>query len=158
MKQIAYIFAISLFSFLSSGIAKADHNNEEDWKQKMMSEKIAFLTMELGITPEEAQNFWPVYNQISKERDEAIKKVFKSFKALEDAVNAGKSDKEISKLLEEYLDALNKQGTIDKSAYQAYAKVLPTAKLAKLYVSEEKFRRQNIRKLHGSDGRPAPKK
>ena len=35
----------------------------EDWKEKIQSEKIAFLTTEIGLTPEEAQAFWPVYNQ-----------------------------------------------------------------------------------------------
>ena len=71
-----------------------------------MSEKVAFLTIEMGITPEEAQAFWPVYNQVEKERDEAVRLVFQSFKALEDAVAAGKSEKEVAKLLETYLDAL----------------------------------------------------
>ena len=154
MKKTIYIFTALVLMLVSAVSALA----EENWKEKMMSEKIAFLTMEMGITPEEAQVFWPVYNQIDKERDEAMRKVFGSFKALEDAMSAGKSEKDISKLLEDYLEALDKQGDIEKKAYQAYSKVLPVAKLAKLYVSEEKFRRQHIRKLHAGEGRPAPRK
>lgn len=154
MKKTIYIFTALVLMLVSAVSALA----EENWKEKMMSEKIAFLTMEMGITPEEAQVFWPVYNQIDKERDEAMRKVFRSFKALEDAMSAGKSEKDISKLLEDYLEALDKQGDIEKKAYQAYSKVLPVAKLAKLYVSEEKFRRQHIRKLHAGEGRPAPRK
>ena len=154
MKKTIYIFTALVLMLVSAVSALA----EENWKEKMMSEKIAFLTMEMGITPEEAQVFWPVYNQIDKERDDAMRKVFGSFKALEDAMSAGKSEKDISKLLEDYLEALDKQGDIEKKAYQAYSKVLPVAKLAKLYVSEEKFRRQHIRKLHAGEGRPAPRK
>lgn len=154
MKRTIYIFTALVLMLASAVSALA----EENWKEKMMSEKIAFLTMEMGITPEEAQVFWPVYNQIDKERDEAMRKVFGSFKAMEDAMSAGKSEKDISKLLEDYLEALDKQGDIEKKAYQAYSKVLPVAKLAKLYVSEEKFRRQHIRKLHGGEGRPGPRK
>ena len=154
MKRTIYIFTALVLMLASAVSALA----EENWKEKMMSEKIAFLTMEMGITPEEAQVFWPVYNQIDKERDEAMRKVFGSFKAMEDAISAGKSEKDISKLLEDYLEALDKQGDIEKKAYQAYSKVLPVAKLAKLYVSEEKFRRQHIRKLHGGEGRPGPRK
>lgn len=158
MKSILYTIAISLLMLASAASSKADNRPEGDWKQKMMSEKIAFLTIELGITPEEAQVFWPVYNQVDKERDEAMKKVFLSFRALEEAVAAGKNEKEISKLLEEYLGALDNQGNIESNAYKAYEKVLPTTKLAKLYISEEKFRRQHIRKLHAGDGKPAPKR
>ena len=29
---------------------------------EIMSQKIAFFTQELDLTPEEAQKFWPVYN------------------------------------------------------------------------------------------------
>ena len=56
----------------------ASNNCKEDWKKKMMSEKIAFLTIELDITPEEAQVFWPVYNQVETEKDQAMKKRLRS--------------------------------------------------------------------------------
>ena len=74
---------------------------------------------------------------------------------MEDAVAAGKGEKELNKLLDEYLAALKAQGEVEQKAYKEYAKVLPVEKLAKLYVAEEKFRRQHIRKLHG--GRPGQK-
>lgn len=158
MKRTIYIAAALLTMLISAVSVSANRRCDGDWKQKMMSEKIAFLTIELGITPEEAQNFWPVYNQVEKERDEAMHQVFKSFKALEDAVSSGKSEKELSKLLENYLDAAEKQGDVEKKAYQQYAKVLPVEKLAKLYVGEEKFRRQHIRKLHGGGGKSGQNK
>lgn len=138
-------FFLSTLLFTS---ANAGNNPQGDWKQRIMSEKIAFLTMELGITPKEAQAFWPVYNQVEQERDEAVRKVFQTFKEMEDAVAAGKSEKEVSKLLNNYLDALEKQGDIESKAAEKYAKVLPMEKVAKLYVGEEKFRRQQIRRLH----------
>ena len=150
---------IILSFFLSALVLTSAHaatNGQGDWKQRIMSEKIAFLTMEMGITPEEAQAFWPVYNQVDKERDEAIRNVFRSYKAVEDAVAAGKGEKELNKLLDEYLAALKAQGEVEQKAYKEYAKVLPVEKLAKLYVAEEKFRRQHIRKLHGGN-RPGHK-
>ena len=135
--------------------AHAANNSQGDWKQRIMSEKVAFLTIEMGITPEEAQAFWPVYNQVEKERDEAVRLVFQSFKALEDAVAAGKSEKEVAKLLETYLDALEQQSKIDTQASAKYEKVLSVKKLAKLYVGEEKFRRQQVRRLHVGTDRPS---
>lgn len=158
MKKIIHIALAALIMLASAISVSANRRCDGDWKQKMMSEKIAFLTVELGITPEEAQVFWPVYNQIDKERDEAMRKVFKSFKALEDATSAGKGEKEISKFLNEYLKALEAQGTVEQNAYKEYSKVLPVEKLAKLYVGEEKFRRQHIRRLHGGGGKPGQNK
>lgn len=158
MKKIIYIVTASVLILTSAISAFAEERFQDNWKEKIMSEKIAFLTMEMGITPEEAQVFWPVYNQVDKERDEAIRSVFRSYKAVEDAVAAGKGEKELNKLLDEYLAALKAQGEVEQKAHKEYAKVLPVEKLAKLYVAEEKFRRQHIRKLHGGGDRPAPKR
>ena len=135
---------ILALSFMLAGA-----ENKCEWKEKMMSERVAFLTMEMNLTPEEAQVFWPIYNQIHTEKDKAMHDVFSTYKALEDAVKAGKPEKEISKLLDAYLAAKEKQSEIEKAADEKFRKVLPTEKVARLYLGEEKFRRQHIRKLHG---------
>lgn len=133
---------------LAATFIYADAGNRCDWKEKMMSERVAFLTMEMNLTPEEAQVFWPVYNQINGEKDEAIHNVFKAYKALDEAIKTEKSEKEISKLLDSYLSAKAAQSEFEKKADEQFRKVLPVSKVAKLYLGEEKFRRQHIRKLH----------
>ena len=100
MKSVKFFFAIAVLCMAGmTGTVEAQERRNEDWKQKFMSEKIAFLTSEMQITPEEAQVFWPVYNQIWKEKDEVMKKIFKSFRELEEALDSGKSGKEINKLI-----------------------------------------------------------
>jgi arginyl-tRNA--protein-N-Asp/Glu arginylyltransferase len=68
------------------------------------------------------------------------------------AIEAGKSEKEIKALLDKYLEAQEKQRKIDEDAAEKYKKVLSTTKVAKLYIGEEKFRRQHIRKLRDMQG------
>lgn len=152
MKKIIYISLTAVILLASAISASAQMNGQGDWKQRMLSEKVAFLTIELGITPEEAQKFWPVYNQVDKERDEAMFNVFKAFKELEDGVAAGKNEKEVEKLLGAYLKAMERQREVEDNAASQYKKVLSIDKVAKLYVGEEKFRRQHIRRLHGGPG------
>lgn len=147
--SILIILIAGIFSFNSSASGYCQKRDGE-WKQKMMSEKIAFFTTEIGITPEEGQDFWPVYNQINKEKDEAMKLVFENFRKLSDAMETGKSEKEIQRLLDDYLAAMKKQRDIDNGASSRYMKVLSVEKVAKLYLAEEKFRRQQIHKLHES--------
>ena len=128
---------------------QAQDKRNDDWKQKMMSEKIAFLTIEMQITPEEAQSFWPVYNQIFKDKDEALKNVFKTFRELEEAIENGKSEKEIKRLLAAYLEAEQRQRDTDSQVAEQIGKVLPVEKTARFFIAEEKFRRQQIHRLHG---------
>lgn len=148
MKQIINTLAICMMVLIGAGTAQAQQKFDEGWKERVMSEKIAFLTVELNITPEEAQTFWPVYNKVEKELDQARFEVMKSYKALAEAIDAGKPSKEVSSLLDKYLAAKTYQDKLDSATAEAYKKVLPVEKVAKLYVAEEKFRRQYISKLH----------
>ena len=109
--------------------------------------------MEIGLTPQEAQVFWPVYNEVNEKRDQAMHEVIGSYWELSKAIDAGKPEKEIKTLLDRYLAAQEKQREIDNDAADKYKKVLSTEKVAKLYIGEEKFRRQHIRKLHNSHGK-----
>ncbi len=148
MKHIMNTLAVYVLVFIGAVTAQAQPKFDEGWKERVQSEKIAFLTMELNITPEEAQAFWPVYNKVEKELDMSRFEVIKAYKALADAVDADKPAKEIATLLDKYLEAKTNQDKLDNSAAQTYKEVLPVEKVAKLYVAEEKFRRQYITKLH----------
>jgi len=133
----------------ASSQAQDKQKTGEDWKKKMMSEKVAFFTVELDLTPEEAQKFWPVYNEVDKEKDEATAAVFMAYFELEKALKAKKSEKEISDLLDDYIEAMEKQAEVNSEADEKFRKVLPVEKVARLYTGEEEFRRQYIRRLHG---------
>lgn len=156
-KKITAIILSFIILAIASDISAAEMHNcrNQEWKQKIMSEKIAFLTIEMNISPEEAQIFWPVYNQIWEEKDQAMMSIFKAFRELEQAVKDGKSGKELEKLTDVYLSAKDKQREIDSKAAEAFKAVLPAEKVARLYIGEEKFRRQQIHKLHGKpNGKP----
>lgn len=158
MKKITTIFVAlaAMICFCLSADARTSWG--EDWKEKLMAEKIAFLTLEVGLTPEEAQAFWPVYNQVEKEKDEAMFNVIRTYKEMSKAIDEKKNEKEISALLDKYLEAQKKINEIENGIAAKYKAVLPVDKVAKLYVAEEKFRRQQIRKLHDGEGKPQPKK
>lgn len=148
MKRTLLLTLIIGFLSINCHAECSCQKKDGDWKQRMMSEKIAFLTTEIGLTPEEGQVFWPVYNQISQEKDAAMHDTFKKYKKLEEAVEAGKPEKELKVLLDDYLQALDKSRNIEKGTTEKLAKVLSVEKIAKLYLAEEHFRRHQIHKLH----------
>ena len=122
---------------------------EAGWMEKMKANRVAFLTRELDLSAEEAQLFWPVYNQAQEEKDAAYKKTREAYKAMMDAVEAGKSDQEVAALLEAYLKAAKVPSELDAEYATDYLKVLPAAKVAKLYVSEERFRKMQFQHMQG---------
>src|SRR6476660_7690060 len=48
-------------------------------KEKINAARIAYITERLGLTPEEAEKFWPVYREYSQKRKE-IRQQFKTAK------------------------------------------------------------------------------
>ena len=114
MKKIATILA-ALAAMVFMG-ASANASVADDWKEKMMAEKIAFLTLEVGLTPEEAQVFWPVYNQVEKEKDEAMFNVIRAYKDMSKALEEKKSEKEVAALLDKYLEAQKRVNEILKES------------------------------------------
>lgn len=159
MKHMRFITAVLAASVLFSAASNAQPKGKRDWHEKMKSEKIAFITTELELTPEEAQVFWPVYNQIAEEARKSNKTAAEAFKALTDALeDKAATDDQINKLLDEYLAAKLAKNASEKSEVEKYRKVLPAKKVAKLYTAEEKFRRHHIRNFKGNNrGKPGKK-
>ena len=151
-----YAAAVAAFTLLSiSNIQAQPQHKHGGWQERMQSEKIAFLTTELDLSPEEAQVFWPVYNKINAEKKELNKAVKTSYKALIEALNSdAATDKEIDKLLDDYLAAKQANKEAGKDDVKEFRKVLSSKKVAKLYVAEEKFRRNQIHRMKG--GMPGP--
>ena len=147
MKNFTILAVLTLLSFSN---IQAQPKQKCNWQEKMMSEKIAFITMELQLTPEEAQVFWPVYNQINQKNKEAQKAMNKAYRAMVKAMEEGSvSDKELNALLDDYLAAKQAHKEAGKGDVEKYRKVLPAKKVVKLYVAEENFRRHHIRNFKG---------
>ena len=157
MKSLKFFAAaLAAFALLSITNVKAQPK-KEGWQDKMKSEKIGFITVEVDLTPEEAQVFWPVYNEIANRKAELQKQVRESYKALLKVLSEeGATEQEINKSLDNYLAAKQAVQEASKGDVAKYRKVLSGKKVAKLYVAEEKFRRQNIRNLGGQKPQGGP--
>lgn len=152
MKKIAAILSLTMaLLFVGNAVSAQDSQRKggRDWRDRMKAEKIAFLTDAMDLTSAEAEKFWPVYNKCEAEKKAAWTKVMKAYKDLEDALDARKDSKEVfSTLLEKYLKALDENRGIDEKYSREYLKVLSAEKVARLYIGEENFRKQQIHRLN----------
>lgn len=118
-------------------------------KEEILSQKIAFFTQELDLSPQEAEKFWPVYNEGWKKIHEAHRNVNKALKELNNALKAEPAvpEKEIETIMDKYFAALKAESQIQEETYNAISKVLPLKKAAKTVTLEEKFRVMLIKQL-----------
>lgn len=144
MKRFSkYLIVVVLALFSLTRTAVFAHQ-EGDWQEKMKAERVAFLTTAMELTPAEAEKFWPVYNSMETERRASFGKVMRAYKALSDGVAAGKTDKELEVLVNDYTTANKNSHSIEAKYTPQLMKVLSVSKVAKLFVAEEEFRRQQI--------------
>ena len=159
MKLIMKKFIIALMAVCVSASAfaqKEGHKGGSSW-ETMQSVKIGFITTEVGLTPEEAQAFWPVYNQAEEEMKAAMKEVVKAQKAMEKAVEGKDAKADYDSLVNAYVKAVSERDAIQGKYVAKFRKTLSAEKLAKYYLAEEKFRRDQIRQLQGmGPGRKGP--
>ena len=141
---VSALLALSTQAFAQNNGGMGDFAKQ--WQERIESEKIAFLTNEMSLTPKEAQTFWPLYNQAQKEQREAIEASMKAFGELDKAVRDGKTGSEINALLDKYTKAIDGQD-VSAKYLKEYLKILPAEKVAKLFLGEEKFRQSQINRL-----------
>lgn len=155
MKRILLILSVLMFSV---SVSDAQDKGKKDWNDRWKAEKIAYLTDAMDLSSAEAEKFWPVYNKCECEKKRSFKAVIEAYKALDEALQNGKDDSEVKKMLDKYLDAQDFGKDIDRKYVAEYRKVLPDKKVAKLYVAEEAFRRQQIHKLNKNDNNKGERK
>lgn len=133
------------------GVAPKENAGQNE---AIKSQKIAFLTQELSLTPEEAEKFWPVYNKADELLDQARRATRKAVFTLKKAIaDQTKSDGEINELSVKIFSCIDKEAEVAKNAYTEYLKVLPTKKAAKVRLAEESFMHSLIHKLRRVQGK-----
>ena len=144
MKRFSKYFIVAVLALFSLTRTAVFAHQEGDWREKMRAERVAFLTTAMELTPAEAEKFWPLYNSMEAERRASFGKVMRAYKALSDGVAAGKTDKELEVLVNDYTTANKNSHSIEAKYTPQLVKVLSVSKVAKLLVAEEEFRRQQI--------------
>ncbi len=118
--------------------------------ETIQMQKIAFYTAELKLTPKEAEKFWPLYNEYWEARMSAHIEAMKALKQLKDVLEEYPStatDTEIKRLSDEYLANYANEANLMKEYFVKFQKVLPIKKAARIFNTEEKFRRLLIKQL-----------
>lgn len=142
MKQILLLLGILLLSQIS--FAQKGNGHHARW-EKYKAEKIAFVSTNLNLTPEEAEKFWPVYNQMDKERSEAQKKRRELELRVRDAEDS-LSEEEVTALTREFAGNIKKEGTLAEKYNEKFLNILPPHKVLKLYQVENEFRMYMFKK------------
>ena len=123
----------------------------DERKEEIEAMKIGFMTRKLGLSPEEAQQFWPLYNAMEAELEQARKAQRADMRPRNLDVDR-MSDAELTQFADDVIAFRQKEVDILNAYHQKYKQVLSPRKLALYYMAEHEFKRNLLNQLQG---RPA---
>jgi hypothetical protein len=128
------------FFMMASAIAQEEELATADSKaqEKIKAARIAFITERLGLTPDEAEKFWPVYREFSMKRQE-LKKQFKENRKNPDPNKTLEQNEKES--IELGLNLKQRELDLEKEYSGKLLNVVPAQKVMALRKAEDDFRK-----------------
>lgn len=120
--------------------------NEENY-ETLKAKKVAFITSKVNFTVEEAEKFWPLYNELEEKINNVRKEQRKLRKAAHQLYKEGEdvSNDEIKAFLEDKFNYQQQELDLKKAFYEKIKAFLPMKKVGKYYKAQHEFKREVLR-------------
>lgn len=114
--------------------------------EKLNAYKIAFFTKKLDLTSQEAERFWPVYNDSQNQKNQLqIEKV--SLMRLFNQGESTMSDNQVTELGNKYCAVLVQESALAVTFHKKLQEILPPRKVIRVYQAENQYRIQLLNEL-----------
>jgi hypothetical protein len=143
MKRII-IFLLIILIYPATKSAAQNTNLE-----KLNNYKIGFFTKRLNLTSEEAEKFWPVYNEYQGQRNQIQlekMKLNRTFNQNESTL----SDKQLEEMGDKYVDCIVQESALAVTFHKKLKTVLSPAKVIMYYQAENQYKVQLLNELQNA--------
>lgn len=117
--------------------------------EKLNAYKIGFFTKRLNLTPQEAEKFWPVYNEFQKEKNHVLVErvsIITDFNQNESTLN----DTQLTELGDKLVGIIDSESRLAIQFHEKLKKVLPPAKVIRFYQTENQYKAQLLNELQNT--------
>ena len=123
------------------------HARMEERMKELDAQRIAYLTEKLSLTQDEAEKFWPIYNDYNKKRLELMK----SHRSVRQADIDWETitDAEAQKFADDEILRMEQNLALKKEFHNQIKKVLPIKKVALFYDADRGYNRHLLREHRG---------
>ena len=110
--------------------------------------KIAFLTSRLSLSQDQAQRFWPLYNEFTAKRRD----LNRAGRQLRLADPASLSDQQVRDNINQSFALRQQELTLEKDYFERFQKVISVRQVGQLIQAEKDFTKEVLRRV--ADRRP----
>ena len=132
-----------IIAFISMNAIAQDGPFIRKKKEQIKALKVAFITDELSLTPDEATKFWPLFNAFEDKQQEIKKQKLKGYLDRMDDDSFDKlSEKEAATMLAQMESTEDELYQLKKKFVTSLKGVISPVKILKLKKAEENFNRK----------------
>jgi hypothetical protein len=117
--------------------------------EKLNAYKIGFFTKRLNLTSQEAEKFWPVYNDYQAQKNliqlEKVK-LIRTFNQGESTLN----DSQVSEIGDKLIACITQESALAVSLHKKLKEVLPPGKVIRFYQAENQYKAQLLDELQNT--------
>ena len=144
------IIITAIFLFGSLHITAQKHSDD---RERIKSLKAAYITDQLNLSSEEAQKFWPIYNQYQHQRRSLYKREHAAIENLDQI-----TEEEAEKMLLEYIKMEQEDYVLLREFYRDLRKIFPAKRIIHLKKVEDDFNHRLLREYRErNSSKPKPK-
>jgi len=142
--KIIILLAVSFTLGFSSCKPKQEQSEE-----MLRVQKIAFFTQKLNLTPQEAELFWPVYNEYWNRKNQIIDDKRTAMKYCSKNIEK-MADEEVVKYADMYINFQKQESDLLIEFNDKFKRVLPPTKVFKLYQTDYDFKTYLLQQIKKS--------
>ena len=121
-------------------------NISDEKRKKIEIQKIAFITKSLDLSSEEAQVFWPVYNNFSDEMKSIKEKIRDNMSSMKKD-RSSLTEKQVGEIMEQKFKMEQMVLDIKVKFNKEFQKVISNKQIAALYHAEKEFKKELLNKI-----------
>lgn len=154
---LIFALVVNLTAVLGQNAHGPRPRMQED-AQSFWAKRNAYITAEMGLTPEEAATFIPLSEELQKKKFELWKSYKREMRKAVHSKSEDVSEAEYKRLIDENFELKMQEIKLEKDYYKKFEKILSPTKLFKYQRAEVKFAAMLMRgKMANPDKKGATK-
>ncbi|MET4105229.1 hypothetical protein [Hymenobacter sp. UYP22] len=113
--------------------------------------RIAYLTEKIALTPDQAQKFWPLYNEFTAKRRDLSRRL----RQLRPVTTDGLSDQQVKESLNQSFVLRQQEIMLEKDYFERFQRVISVRQVGQLALAERQFTREVLKRVANRPGMPA---
>jgi len=141
-----------------SGILVAQNTGNKagvpEKREKIKAMKVAYISQMINLNTEEAEKFWPLYNEFQDKKEGFQKEHQKKMKIMITVKIENLTEEQADEIINSEIQKEQKQLDLKKDYYPKFKNVIGSKKLVGVYKAEKEFNWMLLEKLKNKGPKP----